>query len=60
MKGAGTALLIFVCPGEVPGFGNYVSRLTRPSTARTSRGAANQMAIAESALQPIAIQKASV
>lgn len=38
----------------------YVSRSTRPATARTLRGDASQMAIAESALQPIAIQKASV
>jgi endonuclease YncB( thermonuclease family) len=37
----------------------YVSRSTRPATARTWRGAASQMAIAESAQQPIAIQKAS-
>ena len=33
---------------------------TRPATARTLRGAANQMATAESAQQPMAIQKASV
>jgi hypothetical protein len=34
--------------------------LTRPATARTSRGAASQMARAESTLQPMAIQKANV
>jgi hypothetical protein len=34
--------------------------LTRPATARTLRGAANQMATADKAQQPMAIQKASV
>ena len=33
--------------------------LTRPATARTLRGPANQMATADSAQQPMAIQKAS-
>ena len=32
----------------------------RPATARTLRGAASQMATAETTLQPIAIQNASV
>jgi hypothetical protein len=32
----------------------------RPATARTLRGAASQMAAAETTLQPIAIQKAGV
>lgn len=39
---------------------NYASRRMRPATARTFRGAASQMARAESALQPMASQKAGV
>src|SRR6058998_3071611 len=35
----------------------YGRRWARPATARTSRGAASQMARAESTLQPMAIQK---
>jgi hypothetical protein len=35
-------------------------RATRPATERTFRGAANQMAIADSRLQKIPIQKAMV
>ena len=40
--------------------GPLTARGTRPATARTWRGAASQMATADSALQPMAIQKASV
>ena len=35
-------------------------RRTRPATARTRRGAANHIAPADSALPPMAIQKAGV
>ena len=68
-KAAGEAYSLYVEPaaegandadGPLSAACRYLIRCTRPATARTLRGAASQIAPAETTLQPMAIEKTGV